>query len=78
MQIFVKVLSSGKTISLQVEGNDSIESTKQKIFDQEGIPTDHQILIFAGTLMDDAKTLYDYNITKEATINLVLRLRGGQ
>ena len=73
MQIFVKT-PTGSTITLEVEPTDRIEDVKVKIQDNEGFLPVEQVLVFAGKTLEDENTLQDYNVQKETTLHLLLRL----
>ena len=76
MQIFIKSLC-GKTIIINVESSESIETLKSKIQEKEGIPVEYQILISSNRVLANKKPISFYNIKSESNINLSLKLKSG-
>ncbi len=77
MQIFVKTLA-GRTSVFEVQPDAAVESVMAQISECEGIPLEQQRLVFAGKQLEEGRTLLDYAVPKEATVELILRLRGGK
>ncbi|KAI0102336.1 hypothetical protein F4776DRAFT_648791 [Hypoxylon sp. NC0597] len=77
MMIKVRTLT-GKLISLDVEPTSKIEDVKKKVEEKEGITPDQQRLIYGGKQLQDQLTMQDAGIVPDATLHLVLTLRGGR
>eukprot|EP01080_Neovahlkampfia_damariscottae_P004452 gene4452-7827_t len=73
-QIFVKTITN-QTLTLDVTDSDKIVDLKKKIQAKQQIPYDQQRLIFSGKELEDNKSVGDYNISKENTLHLVIRLK---
>lgn len=76
MQVFIKTLT-GRTVTIIVDEDDTIFNLKMKLKEKEDIPPDEQRLIFGGHQLEDKQTLKHYDIQRDSTIHLVLRLPGG-
>lgn len=77
MTIFVRRLR-GKLTTLAVHFRNTVEEVKYLIRDKESIPPEEQRLLFSGRQLADRDTLFDYNVEKDSTLILTLRLRGGK
>jgi ubiquitin-large subunit ribosomal protein L40e len=76
MQIFVKTLT-GKTITLEVDTSDTIQTVKDQLAVKEGVPVQEQRLNSGGKALDDSMTVYDSDIQPDYTVNMGLNLNGG-
>lgn len=74
MTIYVKSVT-GKVLALSVDANDRVEKVKAMIETREGFPVADQRLAYAGTELEDGKTLRSYNVSKDATDQLLLSLQ---
>ena len=74
MQIFVKTLRN-KTIVLESTPSDLIGDIKQKMLDKEGIPTNLWYFVFERKPLTDEHSLLDYNIQRENTLHVVIRVK---
>merc|ERR1711939_686030 len=77
MQTFVKTLN-GRSITVEVESNDTVAVLKNKIHEKEGIAPEEQRLVFAGKQLQDERTMGDYDIQKATTVHLVLSNEGDE
>lgn len=71
MQVFVKE-PAGKTLTLEVEPTDTIDSILSKVQEKTGIPPKKVRLVFGDKTLESGKTLSDYNIQKESTLHVIL------
>ncbi len=78
MQIFCRELTGRRTITtLEVKASDTIKNVKAQITNKAGIPFHLFYLLFMGKMLDERRTVADYNIQENDTIELNLRIRGG-
>ncbi|XP_010539581.1 PREDICTED: E3 ubiquitin-protein ligase UPL5-like [Tarenaya hassleriana] len=75
LQFFVRMMSVGKTIVVQADKNDTVEHLHRRIELMTGIPMIEQRLIYRGKQLRYELSLGDYDIEKDALLNLVGRMR---
>ncbi len=76
MHIFIKTLT-GRTATLEVDPEDTIAQVKQKFFEKDAVPVQEQRLLYGGHELKDENCIKDYEIQRDSTLHLVLRLPGG-
>lgn len=76
LQLFVRTVS-GRTLPLQVESGETVETVKQMLQERENVDVDHQRLVFAGKELDDSQTLESYNLKGDETLEMLFKIAGG-
>jgi len=74
--LYIKTMS-GRTIEYKMNTLETVDSLNRYISEMEGVPVEHQRLIFAGKQLESGHFLSDYNIKNGDSVSLILRLRGG-
>ncbi|GFE55063.1 ubiquitin [Babesia ovis] len=67
----------GQKLEVEVDPNETVLEFKKKLSKKQKLPVDQQRIIYEGKMLQDNKTLADYNIKNNSVIHMVLRLRGG-
>ena len=82
MQIFITLLPSGRKVTAEVEGSDSVEALRRQIHELASpllgaaagsAAPGQQLLVFNEAVLEDGKTLADYDILKESELRVSLR-----
>jgi ubiquitin len=76
LQVFVKTVT-GKTMTVDVQPTDTVDTVRQAIQTKEGIPSNHQRLIFNGRQLKQEETIAESGLQNHSQVHMVLRLLGG-